>query len=82
MTGVVVCHGSPVVRERLVAAAQGVPALAPVRPAASGEELLILARRQPPSVVLLDAHLPPPRDFDDWHWLTQLNQARAIQLGV
>ncbi len=21
---------------------------------------------------------PPPRDFDDWHYLTQLNQARAI----
>ncbi|MFI7079921.1 glycoside hydrolase family 2 protein [Micromonospora sp. NPDC049903] len=30
----------------------------------------------------LDAHLPVPRDFDDWHYLTQLNQARAIQLGV
>ncbi|WP_432049693.1 glycoside hydrolase family 2 protein [Verrucosispora sp. NA02020] len=30
----------------------------------------------------LDAHLPAPRDFDDWHYLTQLNQARAIQLGV
>ncbi|WBB68540.1 glycoside hydrolase family 2 protein [Micromonospora sp. WMMD812] len=30
----------------------------------------------------LDAHLPPPRDFDDWHWLTQLNQARAIALGI
>ncbi|MGK5674750.1 glycoside hydrolase family 2 protein [Micromonospora sp. URMC 106] len=30
----------------------------------------------------LDAHLPAPADFDDWHWLTQLNQARAIQLGV
>ncbi|RKN19966.1 glycoside hydrolase family 2 protein [Micromonospora musae] len=30
----------------------------------------------------LDAHLPAPRDFDDWHFLTQLNQARAIQLGV
>ena len=25
----------------------------------------------------LDAHLPPPDDFDDWHCLTQLNQARA-----
>ncbi|NMR18938.1 response regulator transcription factor [Cellulomonas fimi] len=57
MTGVVVCHGSGVVRERLVAAAQGVPALAPARAAASGEELLVLARRQRPSVVLLDAHL-------------------------
>ncbi|MEV0002080.1 glycoside hydrolase family 2 protein [Micromonospora sp. NPDC050980] len=30
----------------------------------------------------LDAHLPPPADFDEWHYLTQLNQARAIQLGV
>ncbi|MFF5178966.1 glycoside hydrolase family 2 protein [Micromonospora sp. NPDC000316] len=30
----------------------------------------------------LDAHLPVPVDFDDWHYLTQLNQARAIQLGV
>ncbi len=30
----------------------------------------------------LEAHLPEPRDFDDWHYLTQLNQARAIQLGV
>ncbi|MEV0727163.1 glycoside hydrolase family 2 protein [Polymorphospora sp. NPDC050346] len=30
----------------------------------------------------LDAHLPTPRDFDDWHYLTQVNQARAIALGV
>ena len=30
----------------------------------------------------LDAHLPVPAHFDDWHYLTQLNQARAIQLGV
>jgi beta-mannosidase len=30
----------------------------------------------------LDAHLPEPRDFDDWHYLTQLNQARAIAVGV
>ncbi|WP_405094733.1 glycoside hydrolase family 2 protein [Micromonospora sp. NBC_01412] len=30
----------------------------------------------------LDAHLPPPADFDEWHYFTQLNQARAIQLGV
>jgi two-component system nitrate/nitrite response regulator NarL len=58
MTGVVVCHGSPVVRERLVGAAQGVPTLAPVRSAASGEELLAHARRHAPTLVLLDAHLP------------------------
>lgn len=30
----------------------------------------------------LDAHLPAPRDFDDWHWLTQLTQARAISVAV
>jgi beta-mannosidase len=30
----------------------------------------------------LDAHLPAPRDFDDWHYLTQLNQARAVGVAV
>jgi beta-mannosidase len=30
----------------------------------------------------LDAHLPAPRDFDDWHFLTQLNQARALSVGI
>jgi beta-mannosidase len=30
----------------------------------------------------LDAHLPAPRDFDDWHYLTQLNQARALSYGI
>jgi beta-mannosidase len=30
----------------------------------------------------LDAHLPVPRDFDDWHYLTQVNQARAVSLGL
>jgi DNA-binding NarL/FixJ family response regulator len=35
-----------------------VPALAPVRSAASGEELLALTRRSAPQLVLLDAHLP------------------------
>jgi beta-mannosidase len=30
----------------------------------------------------LAAHLPPPRDFDDWHYLTQANQARAVCLGI
>jgi beta-mannosidase len=28
------------------------------------------------------AHFGVPEDFADWHWLTQLNQARAVQLGV
>ena len=58
MAGVVVCHGSAPVRDRIVAAAHGVPALAPVRSAASAEELLALTRRAAPSLVLLDAHLP------------------------
>jgi two-component system nitrate/nitrite response regulator NarL len=78
MTGVVVCHGSPVVRERLVAAAQGVPALAPVRPAASGEELLILARRQPPSMVLLDAHLPGTGPVEAMRRLRLMNVGAAV----
>jgi beta-mannosidase len=30
----------------------------------------------------LVGHLPAPSNFDDWHWLTSLNQARAITLGV
>jgi beta-mannosidase len=30
----------------------------------------------------LDNHLPAPRDFDDWHFLTQLNQARAVAYGI
>ncbi len=27
-------------------------------------------------------HFSAPQSFDDWHFLTQLNQARALQLGV
>lgn len=30
----------------------------------------------------LSNHLPAPRDFDDWHYLTQLNQARAVAFGI
>ncbi|MFD0664231.1 glycoside hydrolase family 2 protein [Thermocatellispora tengchongensis] len=30
----------------------------------------------------LAGHLPVPSDFDDWHYLTQLNQARAMAFGV
>ncbi|HEV2778319.1 MAG TPA: glycoside hydrolase family 2 protein [Actinophytocola sp.] len=30
----------------------------------------------------LAGHLPPPAGFDDWHWSTQLNQARALRFGV
>ena len=60
MAGVVVCHGSTTVRERIVLTALGVPALAPVRAAGSVDELVALARRMPPTIVLLDAHLPSP----------------------
>ncbi len=30
----------------------------------------------------LGDHLPVPRDYVDWHWATQLNQARAIRFGI
>lgn len=30
----------------------------------------------------LKGHLPEPKSFDDWHFVTQLNQARAIRFGV
>ncbi|UVS78143.1 glycoside hydrolase family 2 protein [Actinokineospora sp. UTMC 2448] len=30
----------------------------------------------------LAAHLPVPAAFADWHWATQLNQARAVHFGV
>lgn len=58
MAGIVVCHGSAAVRDRIVTAAHGVAALAPARGAASAEELVTIARRSPPALVLLDAHLP------------------------
>ena len=58
MAGIVVCHGSAPVRDRIVSAAHGVPALGPARGAATAEELVTLARRSAPALVLLDAHLP------------------------
>ncbi|MGI8414977.1 MAG: glycoside hydrolase family 2 protein [Nakamurella sp.] len=27
-------------------------------------------------------HLPPPASFEDWHWATSLNQARAVAFGI
>ncbi|GAA2403847.1 glycoside hydrolase family 2 protein [Streptomyces glaucosporus] len=27
-------------------------------------------------------HLPEPKTFEDWHWATQLNQARAVAFGI
>ena len=58
MGGVIVCHGSAGVRDRIVTAAHGVPSLSPARSAATAEELVALVRRTGPALVLLDAHLP------------------------
>ncbi|MDE0573590.1 glycoside hydrolase family 2 protein [Demequina sp. B12] len=30
----------------------------------------------------LRPHLPAGRDFEEWHWATQLNQARAIRFAI
>ncbi|GAA4262504.1 glycoside hydrolase family 2 protein [Dactylosporangium darangshiense] len=30
----------------------------------------------------LAGHFPAPSTFDDWHWATQLNQARALAFGI
>ncbi len=30
----------------------------------------------------LSAHLPEPANFQEWHFLTQVNQARAIRFGI
>ncbi|MFI5690876.1 glycoside hydrolase family 2 protein [Kribbella sp. NPDC051586] len=30
----------------------------------------------------LGEHLPAWKDIDDWHWTTQLNQARAVAYGI
>jgi beta-mannosidase len=30
----------------------------------------------------LAPHLPIPTTFEDWHWATQLNQARAVAFGI
>ena len=30
----------------------------------------------------LEPHLPTPDTFEDWHWATQLNQARAVTFGI
>ncbi|ALX65763.1 glycoside hydrolase family 2 protein [Microbacterium sp. XT11] len=30
----------------------------------------------------LGTHIAAPRNIDDWHWATQLNQARAVRFGI
>lgn len=80
MAGVVVCHGSAVIRERLVVTSIGVPALTPVRAAASVDELVTLARRVPPTVVLLDAHLPAPGATEAIRRLRAVSPSAAVVL--
>ena len=80
MAGVVVCHGSAVVRERLVVTSIGVPSLGPVRAASTVDELFGLARRMPPTVVLLDAHLPAPGAIEAIRRLRAVAPAAAVVL--
>ncbi|HWS58149.1 MAG TPA: response regulator, partial [Actinotalea sp.] len=83
MSGVIVCHGSAVVRDRIVAAAHGVPALAPARSVATAEELVALARRVAPALVLLDAHLPGSGPIEALRRLRTLGvSATVVMLAV
>jgi DNA-binding NarL/FixJ family response regulator len=83
MAGVVVCHGSTAVRERIVLTALGVPSLAPVRAAGSVDELITLARRVPPTIVLLDAHLPSPGPVEAIRRLRAVpSQSTIVMLAV
>ncbi|SCD52371.1 beta-mannosidase [Streptomyces sp. BpilaLS-43] len=70
---------------------QGPPAYATLRRAVSGTlapDAPLLAHHQKAEdgdaklLRGLGDHLPRPGDFDDWHWLTQLNQARAVAFGI
>ncbi|RPK77510.1 Exo-beta-D-glucosaminidase precursor [Streptomyces sp. ADI97-07] len=70
---------------------QGPPAYATLRRAVSGPLGLgapLIAHHQKAEdgdaklLRGLGDHLPQPASFDDWHWLTQLNQARAVAFGI
>ena len=55
----------------------------PLRP--DGPHMLVHQKQEDGNGKLargLAPHLPVPDDVVDWHWATQLNQARAIRLGV
>ncbi|WP_233712090.1 glycoside hydrolase family 2 protein [Kribbella turkmenica] len=50
-----------------------------------GEQMLVHQKAFEGNLKLergLGAHLPKWKDIDDWHWTTQLNQARAIAFGT
>ncbi|WP_255949774.1 glycoside hydrolase family 2 protein [Streptomyces odontomachi] len=76
---------------------QGPPTYATLRRAVSGElrpDSPLVAHHQKADDGMgkllrgLGDHLPAPMDldepesFDDWHWFTQLNQARAVAFGI
>lgn len=83
MSGVVVCHGSSTVRERIVAAAHAVPTLAPARGAGTAEELVSLARRSVPALVLLDARLPGAGPIEAMRGLRMIGaESVVIMLAV
>ncbi|GGF04738.1 glycoside hydrolase family 2 protein [Mycetocola zhadangensis] len=50
-----------------------------------GEQMLVHQKADQGNLKLergLGAHLPQPRSIDEWHWATQLNQARALRFGI
>ncbi|MFB4268924.1 glycoside hydrolase family 2 TIM barrel-domain containing protein [Nonomuraea sp. GTA35] len=67
---------------------QGPPAYATLRAASSDEPLTPDSSHQKAPggqaklLKGLRGHLPEPGTFDDWHYWTQLNQARAMAFGV
>ncbi|GAA2204081.1 glycoside hydrolase family 2 protein [Nonomuraea monospora] len=67
---------------------QGPPAYATLRRASSDEPLTPASSHQKAAdgqaklLRGLGDHLPQPETFDDWHYLTQLNQARAMTFGI
>jgi beta-mannosidase len=67
---------------------QGPPAYATLRRASSDEPLTPHSSHQKAAdgqaklLRGLGEHLPRPETFDDWHYLTQLNQARAVTFAV
>ncbi|WP_232529087.1 glycoside hydrolase family 2 protein [Mycetocola zhujimingii] len=50
-----------------------------------GEQMLVHQKADKGNLKLergLGEHLPKPRSIDEWHWATQLNQARALRFGI
>ena len=62
------------------------PDNADVPPGFKESEVFLLHQKAEHGNLKLDggmaAHLDVPEDFTDWHWATQLNQARAIQFAL